>query len=154
VIFLRGPVKVVRTSKQRVALCRPGGRRVDLGPASSFVARGPWLVYVGERGGEPDLVQRNVRTGERRDLMLPCEPTAVLEGLLADGTVAWSSSDGDEGTIYHTLLVWRPGAPSPTQLERTVTDDPEDGLVLGTSALAADGTVYWTVAGGGVHSAG
>ena len=146
VIFLRGAVRVVRTSGTTMAACGPGGVRHPLGIARDFVAAGPWLVYADEEDGAFDLLQLNVRTGERRHLKRPGGFNAFLDGLLPDGTVAWTDLDFPEDGVHRAIRLWPAGAAEPVTVEESFAarDDPDAaGLEPGVAALARDGTLYW-----------
>jgi hypothetical protein len=139
-VFLRHGVRVVRTSKDELAACGPNGQSFGLGAAGDFVARGTWLVYSVRVAGERDLIELDVRTGERRHLKRPGGFSAFLDALLPDGTVAWTDLDFPGASISRAIRIWPAGAPEPITVEEAIgfpTIDP------GSVALAVDGTLYW-----------
>ena len=145
-IFLRGVVRVVRSSPTEMLACGPRGATYELGAARAFVAAGPWLVYANSADGDHDLVALDVRTGEERHLKRPGGFSATLDGLHPDGTVAWTDLDFTAAAVHRDIRIWRAGAGAPVVVEESVAprESPtHEGLELGTVALAGDGTLYW-----------
>lgn len=145
-VFLRGPVRVVRASSSELVACGPQGKTLKLGPADDLVAAGPWLVYSTRTADESDLLELNVRTGERRHLKAPGGFNAFFDGLLPDGTVAWTDLDFTTDAVLRAIRIWPAGEDGPITVEESESprSSPDyEGIDPGTVALASDGTLYW-----------
>ena len=155
-VFLRKPVRVVRTADLELLACTPSGQH-DLGAAWALRAAGPFLAYTHQAGDAVRLSLLDVRTGDRRLLTSSASFFGHVGGLLADGTIAWTESEPTEAGTRKTVRVWWAGDEAPAVVDESLTprNRPSDeGLDPGSVALSADRWVYWRDAGDVVRGMG
>ena len=155
-VFLRKPVRVVRTADLELLACTPSGQH-DLGAAWALRAAGPWLAYTHQTGDDVDLSLLNVRTGDRHRLTREESFYGFVGGLLPDGTIAWTETTLTDDDVIKTLRVWWAGDAAPTLVDESVTPrtrPSNEGLDPGSVALSADRWVYWRDAGDAVRGMG
>ena len=155
-VFLRKPVRVVRTADGELLACTPSGQH-DLGAAWALRAAGPWLAYTHQAGDDVDLSLLTVRTGDRHRLTREEAFFGFVGGLLPDGTVAWTETTLTDDETIKTLRVWWAGDEGPVVVDESVTPSSrpsDEGIDPGSVALSADRWVYWRDAGDVVRGRG